>query len=40
MHGENLNLIRQKIIDLYLETKIRKSEEVKYISILNSLFID
>ena len=29
MPDENITLIRQKLIELYLEIKIRKSEEVK-----------
>ena len=29
MHDENITLIREKLIELYLELKIRKNEEVK-----------
>ena len=29
MHDENITLIREKLRELYLELKIRKSEEVK-----------
>ena len=29
MYDENITLIREKLIELYLELKIRKSEEVK-----------
>ena len=29
MPEENITLIREKLIELYLEIKIRKSEEVK-----------
>jgi hypothetical protein len=29
MPDENITLIREKLIELYLEIKIRKSEEVK-----------
>jgi hypothetical protein len=39
MPNENIELIRQKLIDLYLEIKIRKSEEVSIILNLNNLFI-
>ena len=39
MPEENIDLIRQKLIELYLETKIRKSEEVYNISNLKNLFI-
>ena len=39
MPEENIHLIREKLIELYLETKIRKSEEV-YIKLnLKNLFI-
>ena len=31
MPEENIDLIREKLIELYLETKIRKSEEVSKI---------
>ena len=39
MPNENIELIRQKLIDLYLEIKIRKSEEVSIILNLKNLFI-
>jgi hypothetical protein len=39
MPQENIDLIREKLIELYLETKIRKSEEVYNISNLKNLFI-
>ena len=31
MPEENIDIIREKLIELYLETKIRKSEEVNKI---------
>jgi hypothetical protein len=31
MPEENIDIIREKLIELYLETKIRKSEEVSKI---------
>ena len=31
MAEENIDIIREKLIELYLETKIRKSEEVSKI---------
>ena len=31
MPEENIDMIREKLIELYLETKIRKSEEVSKI---------
>ena len=40
MPGENIGLIREKLIELYLETKIRKNSEVNYICNLIILFID
>ena len=39
MPEANIDLIREKLIELYLETKIRKSEEVYNISNLTNLFI-
>jgi hypothetical protein len=39
MPNENIELIRKKLIDLYLEIKIRKSEEVSIILNLKNLFI-
>ena len=39
MPEENIDLIREKLIELYLETKIRKSEEVYNILNLKNLFI-
>ena len=40
MPEENIDLIREKLIELYLETKIRKNSEVNYICNLIILFID
>ena len=40
MPGENISLIREKLIELYLETKVRKNSEVNYIYNLIILFID
>ena len=39
MPDESISLIREKLIDLYLEIKIRKTEEVYYLLNLNNLFI-
>ena len=39
MPEENIDLIREKLIELYLETKIRKSEEVYKLLNLKNLFI-
>ena len=39
MPEESFSLIREKLIDLYLEIKIRKTEEVYYLLNLNNLFI-
>ena len=40
MPEESFSLIREKLIDLYLEIKIRKTEEVYYLLNLNNLFIE
>ena len=40
MPDESISLIREKLIDLYLEIKIRKTEEVYYLLNLNNLFIE
>ena len=40
MPEESISLIREKLIDLYLEIKIRKTEEVYYLLNLNNLFIE
>ena len=40
MPSENIGIIREKLIELYLETKIRKNSEVNYICNLIILFID
>jgi len=39
MPEENIDLIREKLIELYLETKIRKSEEVYKLLNPKNLFI-
>ena len=39
MPEENIDIIREKLIELYLETKIRKSEEVYKLLNLKNLFI-
>ena len=39
MPEESFSLIREKLIDLYLEIKIRKTEQVYYLLNLNNLFI-
>jgi hypothetical protein len=41
MPNENIELIRDELIGLYLEIKIRKSDEVKKnIIIIGKIFID